>query len=146
MKISRNVIENCLKVLIKIPVKNAKEKRKFAAFQRLLNSDLEQFHKDLSEIQKQYIPKDENGEFILEDLGDGKTSFEIPEESRGRYYSDINDLLSEFFVWERTESNSDTYDTVKSIIENYDGELSGGELQIYDILCSSFGIEDVILV
>lgn len=110
-----------------------KDSRMRSRFVSLIENQLQLIQKERDILLMDYSRKDEQGNPITEQDGEGKPFVVITDPTS--YNLEISKLMSEEFVIEVKDDNREMLKTVAEIVLNIDKEFSGFEAESYNRLC-----------
>jgi hypothetical protein len=130
IKIKNSYLSESIEFLYNLSLKG-KQSRHRTRFVKLLQSKLKQVGEEEVELLKEYAGVDDNGEINRHESG----SFAI--EDVVGFNKQQNELFNEDFIIEGGDYHG-MLKTVKEILFDYDGEVSGKTAEVFDYLCEIF--------
>src|SRR5690625_1793834 len=135
VRITNHIINESIEFLFKLKLKG-KDSRHRSRLIKRLNEHMENVSEEYKELLKQHCNLDENGEPKTTEDGD---KYDIKD--LDAFAKDRTDLFNEEIVIDDTNSQV-MLKTVRKILSDYDGELSGREAVLYDYLCEAFKVDE----
>lgn len=142
IKILNNEIQLVTNFLMELELKG-KESRMRTRFVRMMQEHYDNVvSAESQQLIEEYAEKDENGEFIMEEIelpdGSKGTKYQLREDSQQEYREELEKLMTEVFVIEKTGQYEDMLNSLEESVLNYDGLLSGLKAIQYDRICDIF--------
>lgn len=142
IKILNNEIQLVTNFLMELELKG-KESRMRTRFVRMMQEHYDNVvSAESQQLIEEYAEKDENGEFIMEEIelpdGSKGTKYQLREDSQQEYREELEKLMTEVFVVEKTGQYEDMLNSLEESVLNYDGLLSGLKAIQYDRICDIF--------
>lgn len=128
--IKKKEIASTIEFLYDIKLKG-KESRHRSRFVKLLKDRLNDLAQDEKNLLIEFTGQDKDGEPLRDEKGEYAL-----EDIKG-FREEQNTLLNELIVFEG-EDYQDMLKTVKNIVLEYDGELSGQAAEFHNFLCELF--------
>ena len=142
IKILNNEIQLVTNFLMELELKG-KESRMRTRFVRMMQEHYDNVvSAESQQLIEEYAEKDENDEFIMEEIelpdGSKGTKYQLREDSQQEYREELEKLMTEVFVIEKTGQYEDMLNSLEESVLNYDGLLSGLKAIQYDRICDIF--------
>lgn len=135
VKIENFILNEAIELFFEMTLKG-RDSRHRTRFVRMLNERLESISEEQTELLKEHCHLDEDGE--PKTKNDGK---EYDIKDLEAFSKDRQDLLDESFVIDGGD-NKAMLMTLRSILDNYQGELSGRKAVLYEHLCEIFKVDE----
>ena len=99
---------------------------------------LQELQGEEQELLKKYGDKDEEGKLITKVNEDNGNTYVPLDSIDPQFYKDLSILMQDDWVIDESESNKDMLTTVREIILNYEGTLSGEQAMQFDVYADAF--------
>jgi hypothetical protein len=130
VKIENEKLGQAISLLFNMPLKG-KQSRHRSKLIKLLDARLKEVGEQELDLIKEYTGVDEEGN--PKRNSDGNFAIDNPKEFKDQQ----DELFKEAYVIDGGDAHG-MLKTVKDVLLNYDGELSGQEAEVYDYLCDAF--------
>ncbi|MED1863222.1 hypothetical protein P4V41_07120 [Fictibacillus nanhaiensis] len=100
---------------------------------------LQELHEYKQELIEKYGDKDENGKLVTIPNDEGTVQIKVTNmDNVDSYNREYSSLMQEDWIIDESESNKDMLTTVREIILNYEGTISGEEAMQFDVYADAF--------
>lgn len=136
LKIKNNMLNETIDFFYGISLKG-KESRMRTRFIKDLSAKIEEIVEEESEILKEHCELDDDGQPKKND----DDSLVVKKGQEQQLLNERLELHNEEYIIDDSNSQQMLM-TLREILDNYDGELSGREAVFYDFLCEQFKVDE----
>jgi hypothetical protein len=121
---------------LELPFRQSRLRSKLVKQARLHLQELQGFEQELIE---KYGDKDETGKLVTTPQENGSVQITVTnKENVEAYNKEYSTLMREDWVIDESESNKDMLLTMRDVILNYEGTLSGEQAMQFDVYADAF--------